>query len=283
MRPQHENGEITMPTFDTPGPISATIDIGVGDVRITAIDRGDTTVEVRPSDGSKDSDVKAAEQTRVEYAAGRLLVKAPKTWRRFTWSDDGGSVDVTVDLPTGSHLQVDASMAAFHCGGSLGECRVKTGGGDIQLDHAGTTDLRTGVGAIVVDKVAGNAEVSTGTGRVRLGEIGGTALIKSSTGDISVDRASADVTAKTAYGDVRVGEVARGSASLRTPYGEIEIGIHAGTAARLDVSTGFGRVHNAMETAEEPEPSDETVEVRAHTGFGDIVIRRSESLREEQV
>ncbi|MGH3795881.1 MAG: hypothetical protein ACRDRT_18925 [Pseudonocardiaceae bacterium] len=28
-------------------------------------------------------------------------------------------------------------------------------------------------------------------------------------------------------------------------------------------------------TADSPEPSDETVEVRARTGYGDIVIRRS--------
>ena len=57
-----------MPTFDTPEPISATIDVAVGDVRITASDRADTVVEVRPSDASNDEDVKAAEQTRVEYA-----------------------------------------------------------------------------------------------------------------------------------------------------------------------------------------------------------------------
>ena len=41
-----------MPTFDTPGPISAVIDLVVGDARITASDRDDTTVEIRPSDAS---------------------------------------------------------------------------------------------------------------------------------------------------------------------------------------------------------------------------------------
>ena len=67
-----------MPTFDTPEPISATIDVAVGDVRISAGDRTDTVVDVRPSDASNDDDVKAAELTRVEYANGQLLVKAPK-------------------------------------------------------------------------------------------------------------------------------------------------------------------------------------------------------------
>ena len=36
-----------MPTFETPDPISVTIDI-VGDARITASDRTDTVVTVRP-------------------------------------------------------------------------------------------------------------------------------------------------------------------------------------------------------------------------------------------
>ena len=67
-----------MPTFDTPEPITATIDLAVGDVRISAGDRGTTVVEVQPSDASNEEDVKVAELTRVEYADARLLVKAPK-------------------------------------------------------------------------------------------------------------------------------------------------------------------------------------------------------------
>ena len=47
-----------MPTFETPEPITATIDVTVGDVRISAGDRSDTVVDVRPSDASNDEDVK---------------------------------------------------------------------------------------------------------------------------------------------------------------------------------------------------------------------------------
>ena len=51
-----------MPTFDTPAPISITVEIVVGDLRITASDRTDTIVEVRPSDPTKQSDVTAAQE-----------------------------------------------------------------------------------------------------------------------------------------------------------------------------------------------------------------------------
>ncbi|MGI8415742.1 MAG: DUF4097 family beta strand repeat-containing protein, partial [Nakamurella sp.] len=35
-----------MPTFGTPEPITVTIDLPIGDVRLTASDREDTVVEV---------------------------------------------------------------------------------------------------------------------------------------------------------------------------------------------------------------------------------------------
>ncbi len=281
-----------MPAFSTPEPISATIDLVAGDVRITASERDDTVVQIRPSDQSSDQDARAADQTRVEYAAGQLLVRAPKQHSRSLFGKPG-SIDVTIELPAGSQLQGDASVAAFRCAGPLGECRIKTATGDIGLDTTGPVDLRTGAGAITVERVAGHAEISTGSGRLRLGEIDGTAVIKNSNGDswlgeitgdlrvnaangdLAIDHAGAGVTARTANGAVRIGEIIRGVISLKTGFGEIEVGVRAGTAARLDVSTGFGRVLNDLETADSPEPSDETAEVQARTSYGDIVIRRS--------
>jgi hypothetical protein len=38
-------------------------------------------------------------------------------------------------------------------------------------------------------------------------------------------------------------------------------------------------VHNLLDDTIRPEQSDETVEVRAHTSFGDITIRRPDPLR----
>jgi DUF4097 and DUF4098 domain-containing protein YvlB len=284
-----------MPTFRTPEPITATIDLVIGDARVTASDRDDTVVEVHPSDSSRELDVRAAEQTRVEYSGGRLLVRAPKQ-RGLGLFGKAGSVDVTIDLPDGSNLEGDAAMATFHGSGRLGECRIKTSMGDIQLEDTGSLDLNTSAGTIVVNHVVGDAKVSTGSGKVRMREIDGSAVIKNSNGsnwigeiggalkantangDISVDRARADVSAATANGDVRIGEVSHGSVSLKTALGQIEIGIRSGTAARLDVHTSFGRVNNTMDTVAGPESSDATVSVHARTSYGDIAIRRSHNL-----
>jgi DUF4097 and DUF4098 domain-containing protein YvlB len=279
-----------MPTFSTPDPIQAVIEFAAGDARITASDRDDTVVEVRPSDEDSDADVRAAERTRVEYSAGRLLVKGPQLRNLI---GRPGSIDVTVDLPTGSGLRTAGGMGAFHVEGQLGDCRLSSGAGDIMLDETGALDASTGAGAITVDRVNGAADVSTSSGRIRLhdlhgnaviknsngdtwiGEVRGDLRVKASNGDIDVDHARAGVEATTANGDVRIAGLTRGTASLKTAYGSVEIGVQDGTAARLDVHTQFGKVRNEMDATGEPGPADQAVEVHARTSMGDILIRRT--------
>ena len=79
---------------------------------------------------------------------------------------------------------------------------------------------------------------------------------------------------KSSNGDVRLGDAVRGAAVLETKLGDVEIGIREGTAAWLDVRAAAGRVHNALDAAAAPEESADTVEVRARTAAGDVVIRR---------
>jgi hypothetical protein len=285
--------DTAMPTFKTPQPISVTISVAVGDVWIIASERSDTVVGVSPSDKSNESDVKAAELTRVEYSHGTLLVKAPK--QRFSPFSigKGGSIDVAIELPAGSVVEGDSGVADFRCVGRLGECRFTTGTGNIRLEHTSQLSVTTGTGSIAVDRVMGRTDV-TGAGDIRIGEVDGSAVIKNLNGDtwlgeitgdlrckaangnITVDRAHSTIVAKTANGDVRFGDVARGSVVLETSFGELEVGIRKGTSALLDVSSKFGSVLNSLAASDAPGPSDQTVEVRARTSFGDIVVRRSD-------
>jgi hypothetical protein len=303
--PARRPGDPAVSSFDTPDPISVSVGLGTGDLRIAAGDRHDTVVEVRPSDPARGSDVSAAERTRVEFTGGALVVRAPTRWGEDApWPmraastllgprGGGESVDVEIALPAGSHLRVDAGMAAVSCAGRLGECHIKLGAGEIRLDAAGPVDLRTGAGAITVDRVAGLVEVRTGTGEVRIGAIDGYAVVKNSCGDtwigevtgglqvnasfgrISVDRADAEVAARTAYGDVRLGDVARGAIVAQTGFGKVDVGVRDGVAAWLDLETRHGAVVNELKEAGAPGQGEDSVEVRARTAFGDITLHRS--------
>ena len=287
-----------MPVFDTPEPISVTVELGVGNIRIVAGDRTDTIVEVRPSDEARKSDVTAAEQTRVEYAGGRLLIKGPKNWRQFSLRGGRESIDIRIDLPAGSHVRGSSGVAAFHSTGRLGEVHLTTGMGDIHVDQGGDpVELKTGYGDITVGTVGGHANVTTGSGAVRMSSIDGAAVVKNANGDtwigevtadlrvhaangeIVVDKALSTVGAKTANGDVRLGEVAHGAVRAETAFGKVDVGISEGVTAWLDLNTRFGRVQNELDATERPDAGRDTVEVRAHSSFGDITVRRAPTMQ----
>ncbi|SNQ51738.1 conserved hypothetical protein [Frankia canadensis] len=282
-----------MPVFDTPAPIQATLELIVANARIIATDRADTVVDVRPTDPDDDSDVKAAKQTRVEYSDGVLLVRAPRAGA-LNFSTKKRSVDVTVELPAGSRLDCEASVADVTGSGVLGDCRVKTSMGTIRLERCGSARLRSGAGPITVDDVVGDADVHTGTGEVRIGPVGGDVTVRNSNGAtrigavsgevrvrnangrIDIERAVAGADVRTANGGIRVDGVVRGAVALRTANGDVEVGIATGTAAWLDANTGYGHVHNALDSvSDEPGEADHKVELRVQTSFGDIRLHRS--------
>jgi DUF4097 and DUF4098 domain-containing protein YvlB len=219
------------------------------------------------------------------------VVKGPKSKLRSLFGRNA-LIDVIIDLPTDS--RVDAKVwADVRSEGRLGDSTFDTAAGDVRLHQTGRLKLRTAAGNVSVARSVGHAGVTSAAGKIWIGEIDGTAVAKTASGDvtvgevtgdlrlktaygeITVDRALATIAAKTAYGSVRIGEVVRGSVVLETGWGDMEIGIADGTAAWLDLTSGSGSVRSNLDAADGPEPAGETVEVRARTGSGDILIRRS--------
>jgi len=280
-----------MPTFSTPHPIAVQVAI-VGDVRITASDREDTVVSVAPRDPAKDADVTAARDTVVERSDHTLTVRTPKHWTRFTPFGGYSAVSVTIDVPSGSRLDAATDLGDIHTEGELGPCQVKSGMGDLRLDHTGELRAKTAHGDIRVDDVVGAAHLTTASGDIVAGAIAGALIVKNSNGatelrrvsgdlqvkaangDIVVGAAEASVSAKTANGDVRIGEVRSGTVVVQSSAGDLEVGVLDGVAAWLDLHSRFGDVRNELDDTDGPPAGQSTVEVRATTAAGDILIRR---------
>lgn len=278
-----------MPSFDTPGAISVTARVEAGSIQFTASDRVDTVVEVRPRNPKKDLDVRTVDQTEVTYAGGTLTVTTPKSGL----FGRTGTVDIVVELPTDSRIDMTGAWAQVLGEGRLGEVRVKTSSGDVRLDTTGPLQLTASHGSITVDRVEGSAEISTSSGSMRVGLLDGPAVLKNShgtttvgavtgelrvsgaNGDIEIRRAEDSVTATTAHGTLRVDDVARGTVQLETSYGAIDVGIREGTAAWLDASSTSGQVRNTLTASDSPEQAGDTVKVRARTRHGNIDIRRA--------
>jgi hypothetical protein len=286
-------GELTMPAFPTPHPILAGIELNAGSVRVSASERADTVVEVRPRDPGSAADTEAAAQTRVEYADGRLSVTAPKRPLLRSLVGAGPAVEVDIDLPQGSELDA-TGWADYVCTGVLGAVAVEKAAG-LRIERAASVRANSSMGDIVAGRIDGHADLSTAMGRIRVGAIGGTASLKTSAGDVSVGEVTAAVRLKTAYGDIsvdraldsvyaktsagslRIGEVAAGAHELETAYGELEIGVPDGVAAWLDVSSGHGTVRSELDASAAPAQAAgrPTVQIHGHTQFGGIVIRRA--------
>ncbi|MEU3254491.1 DUF4097 family beta strand repeat-containing protein [Streptomyces sp. NPDC006997] len=279
-----------MPSFDTPAAISVTAHVSAGSIRFTADDRLDTVVDVRPRDPKRDPDVRTAEQTEVTFANGVLTVRTPKQRNLIGRT---GTVDITVELPTGSRVDMTGAWAQVLGEGRLGDVRVKTSSGDVRLDATGPLQLTASHGSITVDRVEGMAEVTTSSGSLRVGRVDGPAVLKNShgsttvgaatgdlrvsgaNGDIDIARAESSVVATTAHGTLRVADIARGTAQLETSYGAIEVGVREGTAAWLDVSSEHGQVRNTLASSTPPEQAEDAVRVRARTRYGNIDVRRA--------
>lgn len=216
-----------MQNFATPAPVSAVVDVPAGRLAFIAADRADTTVEVRPVDASKRRDVEAAEQTTVAFADGVVRVTAPDGHRAFGPS---GTVEVTVQLPVGSGVEVRAASATLRGVGRLGDVVVESAHGDIKLDEAASARLATQAGDITVGRLTGPAELST------------------------------------AKGDLRVDEAVQGALDLRTQAGDVTVGVASGVTASLDAGTTLGRIHDAITNS----GGDVQVAIRATTTMGDV-------------
>ncbi|CAL9289949.1 MULTISPECIES: DUF4097 family beta strand repeat-containing protein [Streptomyces] len=219
-----------MQTFHTPAPISAVLDIPAGRVRFIAADRADTTVEVLPADASKSRDVKAAEQTAVAYGDGALRIEAPA---KNQYLGPSGAIEVTVQLPAGSRVEVKAASAELRGVGRLGDVSVESAHGEIKLDETASARLTTVAGDVSVGRLGGPGEINTGKG------------------------------------DIRVAEAVSGTVVLTTQAGDVSVGAAAGVSAALDAGTTYGRIHNALRNAE----GAAALTIRATTAYGDITAR----------
>ncbi|MFV2171525.1 DUF4097 domain-containing protein [Actinomadura sp. LOL_016] len=280
-----------MYTYDTPDAIVAVVEIVGGLARFRAADRADTVVSVRPSDTTRDLDVQAAEQTRVEFEAGRLSVKTPR-YKVRSLIGSPPSVELTIDLPAGSRVE-GKSWGHFRSEGRLGDTDLDTAAGFVRLQETGRLKARAAAGEVSVHRATGHIDVQSATAKIWLGEIDGTATVKTSNGDITIGevrgearlatangdvligRSRAELDAKTAHGSVRISEAVSGSAVLETGFGEVEVGVPEGTAAWLEVSSEYGNVRSELEAADDPGESAELVEIRARTRHADILVRRA--------
>jgi hypothetical protein len=284
--------------FDTPETVLADIRLDSGRLRLTAADRTETVVELRPEDPDDACDAETARLAQVAYAAGKLTVSAPKAAGGLSGA---GAVHLDVRLPAGSRVHADALAADFHLKGRLGECRLTTDCGHIEVQQAGplhvtqvlgnasveyvsgTLDAHAECGDMHVQCVEGSVHLSRTRGSTVIGEAMGDVYVYADSGDLAIGRAHSAVEARASQGDILIEEAIGGPLELENASGRLEIGVAAGVSARLDLDSHVGTVYRSLDLLDAPDTDaapagpGAVVDVRAHTIIGDIVVRRAGS------
>lgn len=280
-----------MPTYPVTGPVTIETDLSYGDLHVIASDRDDVVVSVEPADPTKSGSVRAAEDTRVVRRGDTIEIDYPHSWKQYVLPFAAGGAKVVVELPTGSRIAGKAGW--LFAEGRLGSVEIALSAGDARIDEAerisvkasaGTVtvgrvtealSVRASAGAVRVAELTGEGSIHTSAGTTTVGRVDGTLAVSGSHGDISVGSVRGTVTAKSASSGIRVERMESGTARLATSYGSIEVGVPEGTAAWLDVGAQHGTVRNRLDAAGGPQDGEDTAEIHASTGYGDIVIRRS--------
>ena len=258
-----------MPTYNTPTPIDLAINLQVGAIEVFASDRTDTVVTVSPTNPAKAVDRRGAEETTVDFDGQRVTITGPQP--RLSWIGPTESVDVKVELPTGSRLTAEIAVGGVRTVGRLGATRIKSSMGRVDLDTTGDLWLRASHGNATVGTAEGGIEITADHGQIRIGTVTGDAILKASHGtilvgesggdldaklsygDLEITKALASVAAKTAYGSIQLREVSSGSIQVESGFGQVTIGVRPGVPAWLDLSSKDGHVRNELDGDRAPD------------------------------
>lgn len=280
-----------MPTYTTPTPIDLAINLQVGRIDVIASDRDDTIVTVSATNPSKAVDRRGADETTVDFDGQRITIAGPPP--RLSWIGPTESVDVKIELPTGSRLTAEIAVGGVRTVGRLGATRIKSSTGFVEVESTGDLWMRAGHGNATLGTADGAIEITADHGQIRVGTVTGDAVLKASHGsimigesggdveaklsygDLEIAKALASVAANTAYGSIQLREVSSGSIQLESGYGQVTVGVRPGIPAWLDLSSKDGHVRNELSGDRAPDSGEQTVAVRARTQYGDITIQHA--------
>jgi DUF4097 and DUF4098 domain-containing protein YvlB len=267
--------------FETHEPVDLYVELGKGEVNVSATDTTATTVEVA-----------GRESERVEvFQDGRQIsVLGPKGNRGGFFGSEP-SYTVTITLPTHSNTVLKTGSADVTLDGTFGHGQVKSGSGDCRLDtfdgplvvETGSGDVvlsragaelrvKSGSGDVDVAQADGILSVSTGSGDVEIGTTHGQAVVKTGSGDLEIGHASDGVSMSTGSGDMKIGTATKGKFSAKGASGDVLIGVPAGIPVWTDLTTISGSIHSDLRGAGQPEPGADYIELRAKTVSGDIQL-----------
>jgi DUF4097 and DUF4098 domain-containing protein YvlB len=207
-------------------------------------------------------------------------------------------------------LDVDSQADQLKADRIHGDCKLITGGGDIQVGTVdGALHCATGAGHISVGTVRGIAVLQTNGGNITADQIGGAATVETAGGEVRIKSAGGAVTAVNGGGPIVIGK-ADGVVTTRDMAGPVQVNAAAGVRCEsgnggiqlsnitgpMRVSTAWGSIlasllgsrlaDSTLATANGDItvviPSNVGVTIKAENGMADTLRRIVSDFREIQ-
>ena len=214
------------------------------------------------------AEAEAVRQTRVDYSAGRLVVRTPKELQLRNVP-----IAVSVQAPAGSHVAASSGSGHVNISGRAGRLNLHTGSGRITTDQAeGSAKVETGSGTVRLGPMAAGLRAKTGTADIEVTAIGAASTVVTGSGDVWLGAVTSDVLARTGSGRVTIANAAAGELELHTGSGAIHVGIRKGSPAEVDLSSGSGEARSELDLTTTPPEHKPPLRIRGRTGSGSALV-----------
>jgi Putative adhesin len=281
-------------SYDVDGPVELDLGTGPGRIEVRLADDPGVHVEVRHEphggnpfaqgmsnlmswigtqfgnlDTAEDSlAAEAVRQTRIDFTAGRLVVRTPKDMHLRNVA-----IAVSVQAPVGSQVAAKSGSGDLSVSGAVGRLELHTGSGRISTDQASAqAKVETGSGVVRLGPMTAGVRVKSGSGDVEVSAIGGASTVITGSGDVWLGAVSDDALVRTGSGDVTIANASAGQLELHSGSGAIRIGVREGSPAEIDLSSGSGDVRSDLTLSTTPPESAPPLRIRGRTGSGSGLV-----------
>lgn len=153
----------------------------------------------------------------------------------------GSDAGVTMRVPIGTDLIIGSHSGSVRLHGELGNVRITTRSGSLEIEACASLDARTVSGRVDVGTVSGDAHVKAANGRTTIAEVGGALTATSVSGTVAVGRAGGAVHATTVSGKVDVGMTNAADVRAESVSGRVNVSLPDGVRPSVSMKSVSGR------------------------------------------
>jgi DUF4097 and DUF4098 domain-containing protein YvlB len=178
----------------------------------------------------------------------------------------GSHSGVRMRVPVGADLIIGSHSGSVKLHGDLGNVRITTRSGSLEIEACTSLDARTVSGRVDVGTVSGDAHIKAANGRITIAEVRGALTATSVSGTVEVGRAGGAVHATTVSGKVDVGMTGAADVRAESVSGRVRVALPEGVRPSVSMKSVSGKCECDV-------PSGDDCRVLCRSISGRITVR----------